>query len=384
MKRTLSLLLAALLLFSLLPAGAAFAEEPAIQPLIADWFDYVVRTEKNIQSLLWALSYTEEAVQRADWDSVQKAKLAVSMAYACIDAIELDEEQCSLADYAAFDEQGLDVGLVNASRLAYEEEQNALLNFLLFYQQVLHTTLFSRIGVKTLSDELPQDRRICELDLETAALETEYLAAVLGQSEETDKLLAAVRKNCPGVAAYLSDEVRSTQALESRQFDVLDEYEALVSERNGLLSARKSAVDTLAYWFETGNKEALEADWNPVADLPASLPYPTWDKDDFTSVYYWVDEAGEVSLPSPGDAIDAAPNACVLDYYGVSEEDFLIYALTLLDSGVEFLGNQDEEGVSYELLLRYDGLRLLLTWEASGLVEITMPDGIPFLKPFSY
>ena len=375
MKRMISTLVAALILLSLFSTcGTAFAEDDTVHALLSDWADYLNRTEQNYTAMLWALAYTEKALDSNDWNDLLKARLSVSTANMYVEQTELEDEEMSGEGYAAFNAARQDVGVVRASREGYAMDKDTLLGEFEYLQLELDTGIFSKLNIENLKDYVQLKQEYYELELEYAAAQTDYLLAVLGKSEISEKFQNAVREHCPVISGYQSETEMTVSESETRGIQLFEAMDGLVKSMRELNGRMASDVDTQQFWAESENTAAWEKNLNMPSGLPDALPYPTWEEEVFTTVYFHRDAGNRMSLPRPGDTITEAPVGCILTYTGVEEDEIYAYMLLLIENDVEVLKDKVEDDF-FEADCLYKGTSFTVSWEKNTAI-LTMPNGI--------
>ena len=381
MKIMISLLLVLFMVLMISPGVApAFAEDSATHALLSDYLDYLNRTEQNNTALLWALPYVHNALAENTWESILKARLAVSATSLYVEATELAEAQTSSAMYDEFKKNEQDVSLVKASRQGYSQKKKTLLDSLCRIAFELESGIFSKKSVENLMIYVQQNQQYSELELEYLAASTDYLIGELGTSETVDKFQKAVQEACPIIYSYQSDASMPQEKTESRGIEILDKIEGLVGKMEQLTTQMQLDLDDFVYAYETGNVTAIEEEQNNISGLPNTLPFPLWEEETDSSVYFYNGNDGHIKVPKPGDLLVVPPDGCYLTYYGVNEDAIYSYMLLLMDNGVEVL--EDTIGDDYfEAHCSFKGTSFYIIWEPEA-ATIDMPNGILCLKLF--
>lgn len=378
------------------PEGAPEDLSEITHRLLADWYGYVARCEYLYGDMLWAVSYLEPFFEDHSWDSLQTARAAQSLAQRRAELIGPPEAaQMSFEDYDKLVQSGADVSPVQLAVDSISSLKSSVLVDHQLYQSSLNSPseeLFLTYQLAHFEHWANLIRQICELNLQSCAIETDYVLLELDHEEEEARFIEAITEKCPQINARRSDDPQDPDALLMELSAVLDELERRTNElnevegqaqagldlyRDALESALSGAADALDQYVASMSADAVD-----LTGFPSALPYPSW---------WYAQEAGEILYTwnvgeekkslLPGDPIEAPPDQSYITWPDVSLEDFQAYLDTLAGYGLPAEAVTEREG-TYTAFFQLQTGSCALIWEESKTSFLATEGSVCFAPPW--
>lgn len=418
MKKIVSLALAFVMLCSLLTACGRQSSNPSpsggktagltsseeldeiTHRLLADWYGYIVRCEYLYGDMQWALSYLPPFFEDHSWSSLQTARAAMDLAKRETEAAAIPlEPQMTFDDYDKLTRSGADVSAVH---LAVDSLQSLIDSVSLDYH-VFRDSLnspaeefFLTYGLSYFENWADLMRQIYDIHLCNCAVETDYLLLSIDNEESEARFAEAIAANCPQINTRREENPQDKDALMAQMTQQMDELEALVGKLSDVtgqaranLELYRDSVDLDPVDHVNDVDEyisAFAADAVDLKDFPIALPYPDWwyERDNETFFYMWNKKEGESEpVIMPGDTITAPPDQYLVEWSGVSKDEYLSYILQIQKdpSIAENLKKGNQDG-TYLSLYETESASFSLIWEEDTVT--LMSDGSVCLAPYWY
>ena len=321
MKTVLSLFLA-LMLLQASPAARAEEAQGAAGALLSRLSELLDVREKRDTCLQNCYRQVDAFLRRGDYASLVRARLACSESREALE--ETEAPPVSLKEGEL-----LELMRLNVETAGLEDMASGLKNRMKDdAERLLRLENFLYSSAVSLKDGLAAGRRLLDTMAGMLSLETAF------DCLQVNDLLLPLAGDA-GVSGFLEGfAARWPAAAESRE-EWISDPAALADRAAALLEGMEKQLDSISEAFGrneymvrryTRDPEALEADFRPVAGMPARIPLPS----------FWLASSGRSLHAGSGDAGgETLPDRLVLRIPGVSPEQFLAYTARLSELGLE-------------------------------------------------
>lgn len=372
MKHISHALVALMLTLTLLMGGVVRAEAPEEAPVDRIMADFCAVTEGEAQmydALLWAISYIERYDQSRTWEDLMLARTAACTAWKAIATMETPAFRGTAEDYKAVMRDGMDMAHVEIMAQDFEICRTMLANTTLNLIYAVMQNVYETRGWSISLRHAAVVREGCEDELLYSACTVDWTLLELNDASRTERIGALLAADCPSVATRRAGEPVDQASLEGTAGALRDRIsDRQLTALSEILGQETALIDAYADALENGDGMAALGDPIAIAGLPPILPLPGWeDLLNAEYVYYW-NEGDGIRLPEAGEALEAAPDGCVITVRNVTRSAVERYRdLLSRNPGIVPLNEPAAEG-GLKLMYSVSDSQLVLDWNDGTLV----------------
>ena len=356
MKKLLCVVAVLLLLITVvLPAHAEQAEDAVDHVLnqLAAYFD----VREQIHSLLYDCYQKVGAFyQRQDYASLVRARLACSEASEKLREEEPPEMTLDAAVLLSLMQSGVDTSGLEDKAREIKDTLQSVTKRLNLLESFLHSSaIYLKDGRKT-------EKKLIDSMMERLSLEAKYdcywlndLLFPLGDDLRIADFWNSIPARWPLTAQYREGWITASALLTEKGAAILENMEKALDEISTAFGMNAYAIQRY-----TQNSEAVEADFQWIAEMPAAIPLPDfWYSSENRSLHANSDDTGGEGLPDT--LIWRIPN--------VSAEQFLTYVDQLSEIGFEgVLTGSEQDG--WKNTLTVNGKLCIIMYRTDGTVML--------------
>ena len=373
------ILTAALLLASVLPAGAAFAAA-ASEP-VTRLLDSLIRSLYQEELLFGDELTVLDAFERFDrersWETLQLARAALSVVRQDVANLSPAEAALTAEDEKALLDMGTDISYLDLFGNDFLAEQTAFLNTCSSLQTNIMLDMFLASDWEIAMQHVRTLRSIADANLQYYANLADWTLIKIGDPQVTEAFNAVLEEYCPLIHARQSTAPVSAEENEAASDSLLRTLAELNLEISKIAGAKTERASRLNDWITAGSWEKIGKDLLSVSDLPALIFFPA--RFETAEVkYFWTENDQVLPTPLPAAMPDRIPDICRVRIEGVPLEEAEEYRQALADAGVTPLRSTGEEG-TLNLLYAYDGTSVSVTWEGGTLTVLMLDNPACFV-----
>ena len=351
MKRVLSFFLA-LMLLQAVPEVRAEEPEAAAGALLSCLSELLDVREKRDTCLQNCYRQVDGFLQRRDYPSLVRARLACSEYRQALE--ETEAPAVSLAESELLELMRLNVETAGLEDLASDLKSRLKDDA----ERLFRLEEFLYSSAVSLKDGLEAGRRLLDTMADMLSLETAFdclrvndLLLPLAGDARVSGFLDGFAGRWPAAAESREEWIGDPAVLADRAAAVLEEME---KQLDGISEAFGWNEYVIRRY--TRDPEAVEADFRPVAGMPAWIPLPS----------FWPESAGRSLHAGAGDTGgETLPDRLILRIPDISSEQFLAYIGRLSELGME--GKPEgSDGEGWKAALEMAGKALLAVLRANG------------------
>lgn len=358
-------------------------DETAVSAVLAEWEKLIEVANLKGEIELWALDYIEQYCEDPTVANMQSALAAAEAAIASLQMIEMPDCSLDAATLSTLAAGGADMSFVP---IEYNNMKDSLVTDIEVWQSILGSILtdsFWQYGIEYLDGWASVRRDSTELSCLFAAEMSNAVLLSFGMDENSDTY-AKWTESAPvllgGEYKWNSDQSALTEEM-SATLDKLEEKIVESSTVTSVLSANYAM-------FSDAN---ATGDWTAVYDVAVDfddifipVPIPDWDDDGMQLYSYTYDEeAGKAWFTSAGDDLSVPRDGFVMQYEGVSYEEFFNYVNYLDAIGLKYYSGGSTISEDEVSLVYLDVCLMSLEW-SEDIVSIHFYDNTSLLTPTWY
>lgn len=382
MKRLLALLLCLMLVFPAALAEDAASDHDAIRD---EWLSILKTYEAIYMVQDWALARAEKFLETAQWEDLRLARLAAGSAIVYLQhMVDIPTPTLSSDTYVNLFLEDQDYTFIPEQYNLLEIAKTTAVNILVGLQDRLNHDVFWKYHDQTFRAWAKCERETLHIDMQTAAIMTNAVAAVPGSADilEADKaLFVAAAPTILGAYDQWKTDPTELEADYAAQGDLLAIQEQRSNEILGMITADGDLYISIA---AAGDIAPLMADAVTINGLPMMLPEPTWPMEGYPKTdYLWYnEETAEALYWTPGTEPKPYKPVANTKWNQVSRADFDDYVSILTELGLPF--TKDDASDSKRTLYYLDGTHtFFLTWTPEA-TELYTTGTIIFQAPLWY
>lgn len=353
----------------------------AEERMLNDLADYIYRCETIYGDLLWVLDYFEKFNGDKTWENLQFARAALADAKLYVSAYSLSESQMSREDQRELLRRGIDVSFLESRESDFKNEQTTTTNFYNNLQYGIMDGVFLEDHWELSMQLVTVLKELTACDIQYLANEADWVLASLNDDELTEKFCSLTERYCPMTRACQASVLKSSEKIEEETADLLDQIDALLLERAGIIGAHENRRNKLKELLEKEEYASIGENLAEISEMPFTLSYPSW-YDDEDYFYYWKEDGEVVGKPAPGTALERIPDGCQITINGVKKQELLDYQTELETSGLTSIGSTEKDG-KLTALYEHGDSKFALIWEDNN-ATILMTENPVCLVPGWY
>lgn len=346
---------------------AALREQWAFCLKFSDW---------TCSKMLWAFGYAEAYAEENSWDHLLKARAACSAAKLSLEQVQLEGPELTQEQYLLLMKRGIEAEVVlnQFDQLETVRQQN--LTTLRCLEALLTEDVYLAPTAKKLSDWVENCTRTLELESQYLCLATNYLYLQMG-----DRQWGELPEQYPVLFSSCGSWSRDSEQLQTDCGLVLD---AIGERLSGSAMYTGISKYTLTLVQEAQQAQELSEHLQPISGVPAYFPEPSWLWEDVSYSYLFLDpDTQEKRMPKTGEALTQAPEACYIQYEGVSLEQVQDYEQLLNALNIVNLGQWDEEDQTYSIIAKIGESIMMAEWSQEKTL-LYLKNPIACLMPILY
>lgn len=360
------------------------SEDQSEKTLLNDLLGYIYHSEIIHSDILWVLDYFESFDREKNWENLQLARAALSIAKKNIAAHKLHAKN-TIADRRSFMKRGIDPSPFENLERKFRFKQNSLM----IACQALNNNIMFHVFLKDNWEDQKYSfglrRKYIDYEMRTLADIADYVLADINKPEVTEKFSRILEENCPMTYTYHRKKPDTRKNIEASLHENVRQYGEAALEMSQLLGAENNRLNIMLFEREKGimNPNASEniAD---ISDMPVIIPMPLGFRfRDIDINYFWKNDDGSVQeTPRARSKLERIPDTCLIRKDGVTSEDMRQYQALLKHVGLPAARSVEENGKLSIIYIVRDST-FLVSWE-KGTFTIFMPDKILSLVPAGY
>ena len=373
MKKFMLIVLVVIVMFSSVSTGV-HAEDESVNRLLNDLFGYIYQCEVMCSDILWISDAFDRFDRERNWESLQLARAAVTIATGDIERCKLPELELTAEDRKNFMKRGIDINFLGNMKQMFEAEKTTHKNICMNLNNAIMNEVFLKDGWEISMRKSTNDRKNMNIELHYLANMADWVLASLNDSAVTKKFNDLMKKHCPNTHALQRKELESPEKIESAANAIMDQYEDILAEETKITGAAEESLNAMKYAIETGDFDLIRKNIMTISNMPAMIHRPSWfsNKD---IRYYWRKDGKIQPNPKARTELERIPDICRVRVEGVSIAQVKAYQKELHDFGLPCKDSSESSG-KLNLYYRAGGSEFYIIWD-NGKAEILMTE-----KPF--
>ena len=375
MKKIISaVFIAAVLLLS--ASTEVRAKDEADNRLLRDLCRYMYESEVVCSDILWVIDAIDRFDRERNWESLQLARAALTIASKDIEICELPKPKLTAEDRRNFMKRGIDVSFMVNIEASFKLLQKRGMTNCMSMNTNLMDAVFLKDEWQLAMRRRAVERKEINLRTQERANMADWILASLNDPEQTKKFNGFMATFCPKTHAFQRKELESPEKIEASQNEVVSQLNDVVMEYAQIVGALRNLVNTRGHANETGNMELIRKNIMTISDMPVMIPSPAWLN--YNDVRYYWKKDGEIQpIPKACTELERIPDLCIMKIEGVSLEQVKAYQKGLHDMKLPAL-ELENKPEKLTLYYRVGGSEFSIHWE-NGKADILMTE-----KPFCF
>lgn len=354
------------------------------QNVYAQW-EYCLRVQDWIcDTVLWALDEAQPYSEEFTWDTLLKARAAVSAAKVFLENVELTGCEVSSEDYLDLLKAGLEPEVVLTEYENLETTLSQSLTTLTCLEEMLLTDICFSPNAQVLGDWLDNCRKMIEMECQYLCLTTNYLILQWGYSEKWSTFPETYPTIAKSIDAWYTDpDLLTKKGIET--LDHISNLQTGEAEYYGISMYTSDLLQGITILNRPGmyQYQKLLPYLQTIPGADAFFPTPDWLPEELQIVYQIPDPAtGEVRSIQYREAVEVRPSLCLFSCSGIEREQIKDYAALLQSLGLEVHTDFDEPD-SCLLLCKTGEYTLSVQWK-DGETDLYLPSPVGCLVPEWY
>lgn len=342
MKKIISLLMAAVLIFSFTACSIVKNPDPSDETIdvvkrvqfegkeniLKSWNDFLIVNDKIFSTIRWAATYIKDYCENPDIDSYRRALSAAGAVSTIIRLIEIPDTYISDADFASAAKKGIDVSFINAEFSALKDSKNSYAELWESISRDVATESFWSYGVEYLEKTAEVQLRQAQSNIDYYRYTTNYILLMLGENS----FIPDACNECPAILSNDTEFITDISVVEKEISASLDGIEACISEHAKVESIQKANIYMM-------NNAVTSEDYTEIYSNALTwgkdknvIPLPSWGA---LPVFYSSKSDGseKIQTISSGDDLTEVPPDILLQYKNTEKSEFIEYAEFLYSLG---------------------------------------------------
>ena len=254
---------------------------------------------------------------------------------------------------------GVETDVVEAEILSTQTLAQGEADGMIMYKALLYTSAYQLSQLEGIRSWLSINEKQVDWEIAYDCNLLNYLLLPVADAPEVTLFWNEIAKRWPMIGDALPAWEDDQAALLQRAETLMEEYESIGSAASSVLGQDAYAFDQFSRSWSNADMEALRADINAIAGMPALLPLPDgWLNGDSAALY----------VPSEASQAGEIPDILVMYDSDVALASFDGYIDKLTGLGASIYQREGRDGDGWQVVIVADDQVLMLYWYPNGAV----------------